>query len=45
VSYSYTATESFTLTDAKKLAAKVIADMHQCRRIYESPSESSIEAY
>jgi Bacterial HORMA domain family 1 len=45
VTYSHTATESFTLTDAKKLAAKVIADMYQCRRLYASPSESSIEAY
>jgi hypothetical protein len=45
VTYSRTVTESFTLTDAKKLAAKVIADMYQCRRLYESPSESSIEAY
>jgi HORMA domain-containing protein len=45
MSYSYTATESFTLTDARKLAAKVIADMHQCRRLYGSPPESSIEAY
>lgn len=45
VTYSHTATESFTLTDARKLAAKVIADMYQCHRLYESPSESSIEAY
>jgi len=45
VTYSYTATESFTLAHAKKLAAKVIADMHQCRRLYGRPSESSIEAY
>jgi len=45
VTYSQTATQSFTLTDAKKLAAKVIADMYQCRRLYAGPSESSIEAY
>ena len=41
VSYTYTTTESFTLTNAKKLAAKVTADMHQCRRLYGDPGEAS----
>jgi hypothetical protein len=42
VSFSYTTTDSFTLTNAKKLAAKVSADMDQCRRFYGRPSETSI---
>jgi hypothetical protein len=45
MTYTLTTTESFTLTNAKKLAAKVIADMHQCRRLYSRPSESDIETY
>lgn len=45
MSYSYTTTESFTITNARKLAAKVIADMHQCRRFYGEPTESWIERY
>ncbi len=42
---TYSTTDSFTLTNAKKLAAKVVADMHQCRRFYGGPSEASIAAY
>ena len=45
MSYTYTTTETFTLTNAKKLAAKVTADMHQCRRLYGDPSEASIAKY
>lgn len=45
VSYSYTTSDSFTLTNAKKLAAKVSADMDQCRRFYGRPSEASIGSY
>jgi hypothetical protein len=45
VTYSYTATESFTLAHARKLAAKVVADMHQCLRVYGRPEETSIGAY
>jgi hypothetical protein len=47
VSYSYSTTqsESFTLAHAKKLAAKVIADMHQCHRLYGRPIESDIARY
>jgi hypothetical protein len=39
---SYTNTDTFTLTNAKKLAAKVTSDMHQCRQFYERPSEDEI---
>jgi len=42
---SYTNTESFTLTNAKKLAAKVSADMDQCRLHYGEPLETDIVRY
>jgi len=45
MAYSYTTTETFTLTHARRLAAKVAADMHQCQRFYGEPSDSQIEAY
>ncbi len=45
MSYSYTTTESFTLTHARRLAAKVAADMHQCRRFYGQPTDTQIENY
>ena len=45
MSYSYTTTESFTLTHARKLAARVAADMHQCQRFYDYPSDTQIEKY
>ena len=45
MSYSYTTTESFTLTHARRLAAKVAADMHQCHRFYGQPTEKQIENY
>jgi hypothetical protein len=45
LSYSYTNTDSFTLTNAKKLAAKVSADMDQCRLLYGKPLEEAIVRY
>ena len=42
---SYTTTESFTVVHARKLAAKVSADMDQCRRLYGLPSETDIARY
>jgi hypothetical protein len=45
MSYSYTITESFTLTHARRLAAKVAADMHQCQRFYGIPTDAQIENY
>ncbi|HTW09943.1 MAG TPA: hypothetical protein VME46_20745 [Acidimicrobiales bacterium] len=45
MTYSYVTTDSFTLTNAKKLAAKVTADLYQCRRLYGDPSESSVVKY
>ena len=45
-SFTTSATESFTLTHARRLAAKVAADMHQCRQLYgKGPSEADIERY
>lgn len=45
MSYSFTTTETYTLTNAKKLAAKVTADMYQSNRLYGRPSLSDIEEY
>lgn len=45
MSYSYTTTETFTLTHARRLAAKVAADMHQCQRFYGLPTDEQIENY
>jgi hypothetical protein len=45
MTYSYTTTESFTLTHARHLAAKVTADMHQCQRFYGHPTDTLIENY
>lgn len=42
---TYTTTDSFTLVHVRKLAAKVAADMDQCRRLYGEPSTAQIEAY
>jgi hypothetical protein len=41
-----TLTETFNVNHARKLAAKVAADMHQCKRLYsKGPSPSAIAAY
>jgi len=45
MSYSYSTTESFTLTHARRLAARVAADMHQCQRFYDKPIDTQIENY
>jgi hypothetical protein len=42
---TYTFSETFTLTDARRLAAKVAADMHQCQRFYGYPTDAQIESY
>jgi hypothetical protein len=44
-SYSYTTSETFTLTHARRLAAKVAADMHQCRLFYNYPTDAKIKDY
>jgi hypothetical protein len=40
-----TATESFTLVEAKELASKVTADMRRCQQIYGSPLDAWINDY
>jgi hypothetical protein len=40
-----TTTESFTLTHAKELAAKVVADMRRCQQLYGQPPESRLNDY
>lgn len=44
-SYSYTTSETFTLTHARRLAAKVAADMHQCQRLYGHFTDAEIGNY
>lgn len=45
MSSTYTTTETFTLAHARRLAAKVAADMHQCQRFYDKPTDTQIEDY
>lgn len=45
MSYSYTTTESFTLTHARRLAGKVVADMNQCQRLYGRLTDTEIINY
>jgi Bacterial HORMA domain family 1 len=45
MSSTYTISETFTLTHARRLAAKVAADMHQCQRFYNLPTDTQIENY
>lgn len=45
MSYTYTISETFTLTHARRLAAKVAADMHQCQRFYGHLTDTQIENY
>jgi hypothetical protein len=42
---TYAATQSFTRTDAKYLASKVVTDLYQCARLYGRPSTDSIPDY
>ncbi len=45
MSSTYTISETFTLTHARRLAAKVAADMHQCQRFYGHLTDTEIEDY
>lgn len=47
MSYSYTATatQTFTLTHARHLAAKVATDLKRLQRLYGSPSDDYIARY
>src|SRR3546814_13250236 len=44
-SFSYSETETFTVTHARKLASKVATDLKRMQRFYESPSDTSIADY
>lgn len=44
-SFTSTRTETFTITNARYLAAKVISDLELCYEFYGSPSKSSLEGY
>lgn len=47
MSYSYTLSESesFTVTHARKMAAKVATDLKRMQRLYRSPSDIDIASY
>jgi Bacterial HORMA domain family 1 len=47
MSYSYTLseTESFTVTHARHMAAKVATDLKRMQRLYDAPSDASIASY
>jgi hypothetical protein len=42
---SYSLAETFTHTEARYLASKVVADLYQCSRLYRSPAASDIPDY
>jgi Bacterial HORMA domain family 1 len=45
VTSSFTTTDTFTRTHAKRLAAKVVADLYQCYVLYDKPLVSHITEY
>jgi Bacterial HORMA domain family 1 len=45
MSYSFTTSNSFTITHARYLASKVAADMHICAQYYGKPLEQRIREY
>lgn len=45
MSYSYSHVQTFTRTNARRLAGRVTSDLLQCHRLYGMPSESSLEEY
>lgn len=47
MSYSttYSETQTFSITDAKKLSAKVATDLKRIQRFYGNPSDSEINTY
>jgi hypothetical protein len=42
---SFTLSDSFSITHARHLAAKVATDLKRLQRFYDSPSDTSISAY
>lgn len=45
MSYSYTLSETFTITHARHIASRMAADFRLMRAYYGEPSEEMIEAY
>lgn len=45
LTYTTSKTTSFTLTHARELASRVIADLRMCSRHYDSPKAGSLDAY
>ncbi len=45
MSYSFTKSHSFTITNARHLASKVAADMYLCAQYYGNPTEQRIRQY
>src|SRR5258707_43467 len=44
-SFSISETTTFTVTDAKKMAAKIVTDLKRMQRFYGAPSDSEISSY
>lgn len=42
---TYSQTQTFSRTEARYLASKVVADLHQCARLYGRPSVAGIADY
>ena len=42
---TYSQSETFTRTEARYLASKVVADLHQCARLYGQPGIAEIADY
>lgn len=42
---TYSLSETFTRTEARYLASKVVADLYQCSRLYSSPAASRVSDY
>jgi hypothetical protein len=45
MSYSYTYSETFTITHARELASRVAADLHLCTAFYNGPNEAKVRDY
>ena len=45
MSYTFTRSETFTVSDARYLASKVAADLRQMQRLYGEPSDDDIADY
>ena len=45
MSYTYTQTETWSRTHARKVGGKVVADLRQMQQEYGSPSDQRLEQY